>query len=157
MKDFNECISLAQKHFKTADHLTYVTYSLVNEPKLLLTVVQNLQKATYYTMEAIIAYEQYNKNILTIPSDFSSRFQIFKRDCAKKYEIEPQMLQVIFELNGLVDSHGDSSVEFVRKDNYVMCDQEYKNIETINLEKIKKYLIDIRMLLKKLERVKQNV
>ncbi|HLD10610.1 MAG TPA: hypothetical protein VJB89_00885 [Candidatus Nanoarchaeia archaeon] len=157
MKNFIECINLAQKHFKTADHLTYVTYSLINEPKLLLTVVQNLQKATYYTMEAIISFEQYNKNILTIPSDFESRFQILKKDCAKKYEIDSKLLNIIWELNNLTSFRQNSSMEFVRQNKYVLCDKDYSKIEMIDIGKIKNYLINIRILLKKLERVKKNV
>ena len=54
---YQELISGANKAVRTADHLVYVTYPLVNDVKLLVTITENLNKALLMAMEALLQYE----------------------------------------------------------------------------------------------------
>ena len=78
MEDFLELLSEANRAFKTADHLTYVTYPLVQETKLLIAIVENLYSALIKSIEAILEYDQLYKRISLLPQDPQSRLEIFK-------------------------------------------------------------------------------
>jgi len=60
---FIESLNLATKSLQTADHLTYVTFPLLKEQRLLLKVLEELQEAVVNTINAILQYEYSNRRI----------------------------------------------------------------------------------------------
>ena len=70
MQNIAKTIEDANKLFKTADHLTYVTYPLLKDNKLIITIIENLSEATTKAMDAVLYYEKYYKRIMHFPSDF---------------------------------------------------------------------------------------
>jgi len=45
MEKFRNLVIEANKHFKVADHMTYVSYNLIKDLKILLNIVNNLDKS----------------------------------------------------------------------------------------------------------------
>ena len=64
MEQFHQMIQEANKYFTIADHLAYVTYPVVKEIKLTLTIAQNLYNAMTKVIDAIILYERFYKRII---------------------------------------------------------------------------------------------
>ncbi|MBS3159447.1 hypothetical protein J4436_01535 [Candidatus Woesearchaeota archaeon] len=156
MEKFIYHVNEANKYFKTADHLTYVTYSLLKDPKLLLTATKNLQKSIEHIIEAFLKLEQYKKNF-TIPQNFESKYALFKSLCIKKHQLSNEMLKTIIEIKSLLDQHQECSVEFIRNQKFVICNNNYDNIKSLDLKVIKLYLCNIKQLLQKLNQSDKNV
>ena len=69
MERYLELFQKANDYFKTADHLAYVTYELVQEPKLLLTILDNLNLALKHKTDSLLEYERLYKRISPIPQN----------------------------------------------------------------------------------------
>ena len=124
MEKFIYHVNEANKYFKTADHLTYVTYSLLKDPKLLLTATKNLQKSIEHIIEAFLKLEQYKKNF-TIPQNFESKYALFKSLCIKKHQLSNEMLKTIIEIKSLLDQHQEWQHDVPHQHTYVADVQIY--------------------------------
>ena len=71
---FQELLASANKAFKTADHLCYMTYPLVNDIKLIVTIVDNLDKALVLGMDALLQHEYLYKRLSFMPREFVISF-----------------------------------------------------------------------------------
>ena len=132
-------VEKANKSFETADHLAYVTYPLLKETKLIMTVAENLYSAFICGMDAFLAYERMYKRIHELPNDFNSRFEIFKNKIVPRYGIDREQVLLISDLKRIIDYRRKSPVEFVRNDKLFICSDTYK-MQTISYDKIKDYI-----------------
>ena len=70
MQKFNNFVLEANKKFKLADHIAYVTYPLLKETKLLLTILENTNKSLILALNAYLYYDyslvQYTYHLMYI-------------------------------------------------------------------------------------------
>jgi len=142
MESFQILRSQALEKLKVADHLISTTYSLVKEPKLLVSVIENIFQSLDLTMTALLDYE---KNFKSIPdySTFDSKMEIFRRKIATKYAISNDMIAFIIDLKKTLDEHKKSTVEFTKKETFVISDNNY-NLTTLKVEDVKKTLLNAK-------------
>jgi len=142
MESFQKLQSQALEKLKVADHLVSTTYSLVKEPKLLVSVIENIFNALDLTMTALLEYE---KNFKEIPEykTFNEKMDLFRRKIATKYGISNDVLSFIVELKKTLDEHKKSSVEFTKKETFVISDNNY-NLTTLKIEDVKKTLLNAK-------------
>jgi len=132
-------VQKANKHFKTADHLIYITYPLIQDTRIIITTTENLYKALVNAMDAVLSYDRLYKRISMVPEDFESRFNIFKTNCAKRYNIDRQHILLINDLRAIVEHRKKSPVEFVRRDKFIIANGSYR-MKTLTYEKVKGYV-----------------
>ena len=149
MELFQELIIEANKAFKTADHLIYVTYPLVNDIKLIVTIVDNLNKALLCGVEALLQYEYLYKRISFMPKEFSDKIEVFKSYCIPKYNISRESLLLVSDIKNLVEHRKNSPIEFVRSEKFVMCTSDYK-MRVLNYDKVKNFTLLTREFINKL-------
>lgn len=139
MESFQTLQSKALEKLKVADHLISTTYSLVKEPKLLVSVIENIFNALDLTMTALLEYE---KNFKSIPTydNFDSKMDMFRRKIASKYSIGNDVIAFINDLKKTLDEHKKSAVEFTKKETFVISDNNY-NLTTLKVEDVKKTLL----------------
>src|SRR3989338_1295550 len=133
MQDVTTTLNRANQLFKTADHLAYVTYPLLKDNKLIITILENLSEASIKAMESLLYYEKYYKRIQHFPSDFKSKIEIFRLTC-NHYNINRNYVALIQDLHDIIDKRKTSKMEFVKQDKYVIWDNGH--IVTLNYEKI---------------------
>jgi len=138
MEKFKELIQTANRAVKTADHLTYMTFPLVNDTKLLITIVENLHSAVINSMDALLYYDWLFKRISNLPLDFRSRLEIFKSYSIMRYNIPRDSVVLIQDIESIINHRRNSPMEFVRKGELVLCTNNY-NMKTINFIKVKEY------------------
>ena len=155
MEKFKEIVREANKAFNVADHTTYVTYNLVKDPKLILVILENLYLSLYKAMEAVLYYDRLYKRIFPLPEGFGLRFNIFRNKCAVRYNITKEEADLMLELKELVEQHKRSPMEFIRKDKLVICTRNYRT-QTINIEKIKQYVIQAKPFILKVNNILQK-
>jgi hypothetical protein len=139
MEKFQELREEAKKKLKVADHMLTMTYPLVQDNKLLLAVMQNIFLALTYAMGSILHYERTFKTIPPFQDNFSSKFNMFRAKIVDRYKIDKQYVDFIEEVKDVIVQHKESPVEFVRKDRFVICSDDYK-MKTISTETMKEYL-----------------
>jgi len=139
MDEVLKLVSQAKRMYDTADHLTYVTFPVVNEIKLLATITENLHTALVHGMNAILMYDRMYKRIPPLNSDFNSRFEVFKTKCVPRYNIDRSVVLLLQDLREIIEKRKESPMEFQRKDKFVICSHDYR-MKTLSLSKVKEYL-----------------
>jgi len=138
-KKVEELKEKALRNAKVADHMVYVTYKLFNDPKILLAIIENIFLALSSGMNAVLIYERNKKNIPAYPENFDAKLNIFRERCADNYSIEKNHIALIGTVKEIIQAHKESPVEFVRKDKFVICSDNYR-MRTLSIEQIKEYV-----------------
>ena len=136
----------AERSLRNVDHMVYITYPLIKENKLLKLMLEQLYEIANCIVNAILKYEYAYKRI-QLYQDSSQNFETFKR-CAPRFDISSQEVDNLKTLLTLMQKHRASSVEFIRKDRFVFMSENMRT-ESINLEQLKKYLNNLKILLQK--------
>jgi len=147
MEKFLENLEKAEKILQTASHLTYVTYSLVKDKKLLLKILSETKEAVANCINSILQYEYLYKRI-RLSSDPKINLKTFIEKCAPRYNISQEDIQKILKLFELAEKHKKSPFEFVKEDKVVIL-SENMNSETVTIEKIKEFLVVSKDVLEK--------
>ena len=152
MQEIFQLVDKSNKCFKTADHLTYITYPLIKDIKLLINIVENLYRAMVYGMDAILEYDKLFKRISQFPDDFETKTNIFKTSCAKRYNISREHIVMIEDLKNILDYRNKSPMEFIRKDKFVICNGSFR-MKTLNYDKVKEYVNNARPFIAKINKI----
>ena len=151
MEKYQELARKAFSNFKTADHLTYMTLPLINDNKLILTILDNINLALINGMDSILEFERLYKRISPLPENFSMRYSVFQQ-VSNRYDIEPEELNLISSIKTILENHKNSPVEFSRPGKFVICSDDFR-IKTISVNEIKQYLILAKSFLRKVDRI----
>jgi hypothetical protein len=154
----NSIKAQAENKLKIADHLLSTTYTLVKDPKLLVSVIDALYTAMDLSINAILEFEMpeiakkilnsqtisghdqkrtFDKNFKTPEFKESEKLELFRRKIVTKYALEPEMVDFYSELKTTLETHRKSDVEFTKKEKFVISDKEY-NLKTLTYEDVKK-------------------
>lgn len=138
MKKILENLQEAERTIRIADHLLYVTFPLVQDKKLLLKILAEINKAVMKNITSILQYEYLFKRI-TLFSDPKSNLRTFKEKCAPNYQISEDEIKILEELFDLAKKHKQSPMEFVRNEKVVILTNG--NPDILTLEKVKEFLV----------------
>ncbi|HLC72596.1 MAG TPA: hypothetical protein VJH37_03375 [Candidatus Nanoarchaeia archaeon] len=148
-------VNEATKAFKTADHLIYVTFPLLNDQRLFATVAEKLKEALDKGMCAVLEFDYLYKRIQFVPAEFQTRLSLFQQYAQKKYGFSPISFKCIQEVDEIVTRRRESPIEFIRKDRLVIASGDYR-LKTINLEKIKELVQNTKMFISKVNQIIQT-
>ncbi len=152
MEKFSELIESSQKKLALADHILTVTYPLAKDPKLLITLAENIFLSFSYAISSLMYYELKYKRISSFDDSFKTKFNIFREECAGRYGIENIHIKAIQELREVLLAHKKSPMEFPRKESFVICDESYESkILTQNI--LKEYLKKAKLFIKRLSTI----
>jgi hypothetical protein len=152
--DSHTFLNSSIQKLKVADHLLSTTYSIVKDPKLLVSVIENIFNAMEFAVEAMLVHE---KNFKTIEysSSFESKMEMFRRKILSKYTIDAEIITFINELKTLLDEHKSSKVEFTKKEKFVITDDDF-NLKMLTFDEVRKehtkakhYIDDISKIISK--------
>jgi len=144
MEQFQESIEKANQKLKIADHMIFMTYPLVRDNRLLLSIIQNIFLALTNAMSSILYYERLFKKIPPFNDNFDSKFTIFRTKCVDRLNIDKKYIKLISEIKDIIVEHKKSPIEFERNNKFVICSSTYR-MRTISIEEIKKYITETRM------------
>ena len=146
---FEELIENARRHIRTADHLTYITYPLVKEKRLLLKVIDDIYLVMVNIVNAILQYDYVYKRIILYKNP-QENFETFRRKSAPRLNITDDEIKSIVDVLRLVSEHKNSPMDFIRKEKLVIMSS---NLHTavVSVEMIKKFLSDAKSMLSKAE------
>ena len=134
--DSHTLLNSSIQKLKVADHLLSTTYSLVKDPKLLVSVIENIFHAMEYAVEAVLVHEKNFKTFDYSPS-YDSKMEMFRRKILSKYIIDADIITFINELKAVIDEHKSSKVEFTKKEKFVITDDDF-NLKTLTFDEVRK-------------------
>ncbi|HLC66481.1 MAG TPA: hypothetical protein VJK52_02470, partial [Candidatus Nanoarchaeia archaeon] len=126
----------ALRYLRTADHLLTQTYPFVQDPKLLLTVLENIFLAMSNSMAAVLQHEVQQKRIPMFGETFDDKLNAMKLHIAQRYQLRGDDLTLAAEIKTLLLARKKSPMEFVRKDMFVICGDNY-HLQTLSAQQIK--------------------
>ena len=147
MEKFQELRDAAEKKLKLADHILTMTYPMVKDPRLLLSSIENLFLAFTYGMSSLLYYEQLFKRIPQFPDNFAGKFEMFRDECSKRYNIDSEHLKIIQDIKEIIVSHKKSPMEFSRNDSLIICNGNYR-MKTISANMIHNYVQKAKLFIK---------
>jgi len=152
MEKFEECKEKAGKCIHIADHMISVTYPLVKDTKLLLAIMENIFLSLTNSMASVLHYERMYKRIPPFQDNFDSKFRMFKERCINRFNIDKSYILFIQDIKDVIVSHRKSPVEFVRKDKFVICSDNYR-MKAISIEDIKKYVSKAKVFIEEMNNI----
>jgi hypothetical protein len=152
MEDFQEEITEGRRYLRTADHIVSITYPLVQDNRLLITVLENLFHASKNIMVSLLHYEKAFKRIPNFEEEHVSMLRLFKAKCAPRHKLSEDYSGVINDIKSLFDDHKTSAVEFSRKDCFVLCSEDY-SLRKVTVPQLKTYAKSMKRFLLEVEEV----
>ncbi len=152
MEQFQEAREKAKKNVKAADHMIYITYNLVQDPKLLLAVMENLFLSLTNAMAALLYYERTFKRIPPFHDNFEAKYVLLRDKVGPKYNIDKEYVEMIRDIKEMIVQHKTSPIEFVRKDRFVICDGSYK-MKTVSVDQMKRYVGKTKEFIREIEKI----
>ena len=135
----------AKEHIKLADHLLTINYAVADDPKLFLNIILDIKKAIEHVINVFLIKEKKDTNI-----KFDQKIDFFRESISPRYNIAASYTNMMEEIKNISFNHDNSPMEFARKEKYVICDDEYHKIKTIDskntrelLTKAKLFIVDI--------------
>ena len=154
MQKFYEYAEKAIKSYQNADHITNMTYPVLQDPKVLVLAITHLNESFENAILALLYYDYYFKRIFSLPEKFNEKLDIFKRYTCAKYNISREIVQTIEDVRVIYREHKASEMEFRRKNSFIIASRDYR-LRAINIEKLKNFLISSKPLLSKVQEVKK--
>jgi len=145
MEKFHQDLKEAIKALQIADHMTYVTFPLVNEQRLILKIFDEIYKSIIKCINAILNYEYMYKRI-KLYTDNTENIRTFTQKCAKIYNLKNEQTKKILEILELNKKHKQSVMEFVKRDRIVILSDSLKT-QTLDIHTVKDYLLVAKELL----------
>jgi hypothetical protein len=152
MEDFQNLIFQAKKTISAADHMLIMTFPLVKDPKILLAVLSSTFSALTNATDSLVTYERVFKRIPPPQDTFESKFNVFKDQISKRYNINSEYIKLILEIKEILNTHKKSPIEFSRNDRFIICTENYR-MKTISVEELKKYIAKTKMYITEIERL----
>lgn len=152
MSEFLALQKESEKKLKIADHLLTVTYPMVKEPKLLISVIENIYQSLDLSITAVLEYEKTNKHISEYGKTFEDSLELFRRKIMPKYSLDKEFLDFIMFVKNLVESHKKTAVAFTKRDKFVITDEKF-NLQTLNESETKKILHNAKKYIKLLDSI----
>lgn len=147
IKDPIKLLEQAENSLRLVDHMVYITYPLIKENRLLQKIIEQLGEIAENIVKAALFYEYIYKRI-QIPTSQEHYFNLFKAKCTNSFEINTTETSLMEELFDLIEKHKNSPLEFSRKDKLVIMSNGLR-AEAINIERLKKYLNVLKIVLHK--------
>lgn len=149
MEIHEELFLKSKKYLNVADHLAYITYPLVQDFKILVSITENINLALTNVMDSLIEYDILYKRISRNDSIFEIKYDIFKNVISKRYNLDKEDIELINIVRDIIKYHKESKVSFVRDNKLYICSPDFKT-RNVTLEDIKEYLTKTKKLIKKL-------
>ena len=135
---YHESKDKATHYLELVDHMINVTFKAVSNPKLMITMIENLFLSMVNSMSAILHYEREKGNIPSFNENYDAKFVMFTQKCANKHSIEKKHIETMNNLKKIIIERQKSPTEFQRGKSWVICSSDY-NMKILTINKIKEY------------------
>ena len=136
---FAKAVIDSEKEIIGAEHLVNFVLPVVKDSKILLRVLEQINKVIVLTISNILKFEHLYKRV-ELSKDSKKNLDIFMRKCSGKYGLNEKDSEVINEILFLGKKHKESGFEFSKSGRIIILDDELKTNE-LSLGKIREFII----------------
>jgi hypothetical protein len=155
MERYQQCRDESERLMKLADHVLVMTYPLVQDPKILKVVLNNVSDAMFNTLGYLLNYERYYKRVTPFTENYTAMVELAK-PVFEKYKISKGYIGFLNEIKETVQMQKDSDVEFVRKEKVVFASKDY-DLNSISVKELKDFIAKAKLFMQDINRVvKEN-
>jgi len=153
--NYKDLIEESNKNVKTADHLIYITYPLLKDPKLIITITERLYHSLMNAVSALLYYDYAYKRIDFVPHSDNDKIRLFKDLSMKTYNINKEIVVIMNELKEFIEFRKKSPLEPLFKDTRTIFSSAY-NTRTLSLTKMKDYVKEVKRFNKNINGIIKN-
>ncbi|MEM4500280.1 MAG: hypothetical protein QXD62_02965 [Candidatus Woesearchaeota archaeon] len=132
-----------EKELINVSHLINVSFKMLKEPKLLLSIVDKLMAISIEIIDIILKKEETLKNVSFVPNSVDAKIALFEEKVVQRYETGRNFLKIVkilrslneFCKNGIVVSKGEAIV--------VYSDENFSS-KIISLNQVKEYFLFLK-------------
>ena|SRR3989344_4039906 len=154
MNEIMLLLNKAKEQLNIADHLLYMTYPMVRENKLIISIAEDVYNSALYAMDALLMHERLYKRISLYPDDFSVKLDVLRKISAR-YNINKEIAIMIQDLKIFLDERKNSRVEFAKNDKYVLFNRK-QELRSLGIERLKQNLNISKNFIKSIEGILSN-
>ena len=132
-------LRMAKKEIATSDHLTYVTYMTIKNPKFLISVAEHITKAAKLALQALLEFELAYKRIDVYIDNLASQIDLFEEEIYTRYAFPAEHLNLLHRLKRLEKGAKTAIIRFRREQKYYFGGPNMTT-ESVDIDDIKKYL-----------------
>ena len=147
MEKFLQHLQESEKRARTADHLIYSAFPLVQDKMIIINALVEAKKSVSSCINSILQYEYLYKRV-KLYKDSRLNFKIFVEKCVPRYGITKEEMNLILELFDFVEKHKESSFEFVKDEKLVILSNSLRP-KVMTVEKTKEFMTVAKSILKK--------
>lgn len=155
MEQYQELREKARKNVQVADHMLTMSYPMLKDSKILLSVATNLLQATENALTAVLEYERLFKRIPPYHETLQGKIDVFRDKVMRNYGFDQKGLKLATDLKEILGAHKESPVEFSRKDKFVIANDNYE-MRTLSTNDLKKYIDETKQFIDQVYRVTQK-
>jgi hypothetical protein len=144
---FVENLAEAERIIKAVDHMTYVTFPLIKEKKLLIKILEEINKAVVNCVSSMLQYEYLHKRI-KLSQDARLNLLAFTEKSYKNFNITPEEVKQVVNLLELIEKRKKSQFEFMKGERVILL-SEHMGSDSVDLDKVKGFLIMAKSILQK--------
>src|SRR3989338_6738116 len=147
-------MQLAREKYALAEHMLTQTYPLVKDPKLFLSVVDNLFLAMTYATGSLLHLYMEVKKIGEFKENFDEKIHLFDKRHVD-WGLSREYGDAMRKMHTLILDHHKSSMVFVKDDQLIICSDEYlitkidKSLMNQLLQMARSYIHESAVLLNK--------
>ncbi len=123
----------AKTHFKNANHLAYVTLTVLKENRLLLKILTDLHQSSVHLIKAYL-YHYAFKNKVELSKDPLVNLNFFIEVAGPVYLKETE-INLLVSILRVAKKHKDSPLEFIKRDKFIIFNNG--SYETVSIDTIK--------------------
>ncbi len=128
----------AKEQINIGDHLLYMTYPVLKENKLIISIAENIYNSMIFSMDALLMHERMYKRISIYQDNLSSKIEVLRK-ISERCKINKEAILMIQDLKMFLDERKNSRVEFAKNDKYVLFNQK-QQLRSLGIEKLKQNL-----------------
>ncbi len=140
MREYEMAEQRALRHLKITDHMLTQTYPMLQDPKLLVTVLRNLFSALTEGINTLLYYDVEMKRIPQFSDTFENKLNLFRARCSRRYPFGTQYLSHINTIMEIVKQHNASPMEFSRRGQFVICSDNYRSVTTVSVKTLRQHI-----------------
>ena len=145
----------AKKEISTSDHLLYVTYRTIENPKFLVSISEHIIKSAKLALRALLEYEVAYKRLFVYVDELAPQLDIFQDELYKRHQFTPDHLLLLRKLRKLEQSAKEAVISFRRDDRYFFSNQQMET-ESVGLDDVKALLKRTKSFIAKVDIIISN-
>jgi hypothetical protein len=128
-EEYQQLIEKAYKEAKLADYMVYVTSKLVKDKKVLISVIDHINKSFILSITAYLTREREYRRVPPVPKEPLNLIELFFTHCAKDLNVENSLKNIITKINKALKAYDERGMLLQRSNKYVFISGSYELID----------------------------